>query len=418
MAKGFYAMLAQAPSGSRIVNAFNQGRARRQQADMLKLQEQRAKIDLEREKQQLEQGRYDAERQQLLPEARASYQQGRPQMLQQLAPEEAQGLAEQQAKAADAAAQRSAQVKRYVAQGLQAGKLKPEQAQQILQKYGGEPDLGPFGNAPSVDPTQLEAAATARLGAQAGPKQLQPTGDLATFLQVSGMRVGDPGLKEAYNRWRIQGKKAGATQVSIGDASRKTRADQEAELITAMETSGSLDELQRMATPQGANAPDWGQFLGGRQQAGAWLINKADKWIPSAVSSENREQASRINDFRAVLDKYRAEEYKRLLGSAQSEAEIKNLVNAIISGDMSPAQFDSAFQALRKATARSERIAREVLGKGFDLGSPGYRREFSRQERAERAGEQRGGASDGSVGARRTVNGETRVWDGSQWVRE
>lgn len=165
---------------------------------------------------------FESERQSLLPEARAAFAQGRPQMLQEIAPDEYATLAEAAKKRTDEAQQRAANVQRFVAMGIQSGRLTPEIGRELLQRNGIEPDLGPLGApVPAHYAEQLQAAASARLGQPDAPALHTET---AKELAARGILPGAPGYAGEYNAMRrqlveegVRAKKAGAQNINLGN---------------------------------------------------------------------------------------------------------------------------------------------------------------------------------------------------------
>jgi hypothetical protein len=396
MAQGYYSLLGRAPSLFDIMQAagqsYAQGRQLAMQRDSMKRQDAR-----EARLQQIQEA--DALRQ----DARLELDTRRWFEEQNLKREAAK--AEQQAVSDKSAAN----VKRWAAQAIDARPESAPQVMEMLRRRGVEfddpamsvqlPDEPPIQALPeSFDPrataASLQGDAAGILGAPRPEDIDKPkiTNDMVEFMAISGLKPGDPAFGQQFDRWLTKMTKSRATSVNVGvdtgrqEAVQAVKSEQQKELINTMNTTSMLDELEAMATPEGAAKPNWAQFLGGGAQTKGAIVNKLDKWAPSLVGSGDRAQVERLNEFRAVLDKYRSEEYKRLLGSAQSEAEIKNLVNAIISADMSPAQFGEAFKTLRRATARAEGIAKQVLGEGFEVGSPEYRKRYSELEAGAKKG--------------------------------
>lgn len=247
---------------------------------------------------------------------------------------------------------------------------------------GGERYTGPFDH--NAAAMRLEGEAAGGLGA---PKpENSPEARMSAFARQlidAGVPQGSEQFNAAMRRYneaqlvRMEREPKGMTINVGGEAAPKVKADQQQALIDVMQTSAMLDDLEELAIDPQTGQVNFGQYLG-INRAKQWTLAQLDKI--GAVPDSERPQFERAQQFRAVLDKYRSEEYKRLLGSAQSEAEIKNLVNSVISADMGSTQFSQAFAALRRATARNERIAQRVLREGFDLGTAEYRRRFAELE--------------------------------------
>lgn len=169
-----------------------------------------------------------------------------------------------------------------------------------------------------------------------------------------------------------------------------------------------LDEIER-AVPKGPDGrPDYTQAHTYYGRAKLWALKEIDR-IPGFRNNLTPELQQWLADgasYASVVDKQRAEEFRAALGAAQTSIEVKNLVNAVLSRDMSPIQFEATLRSLRMRS-QNERalLEKEAAGQsGVSLVVPSA------------------GVSSPTtaVGARRThpTTGETRVWNGSAWVPE
>lgn len=194
----------------------------------------------------------------------------------------------------------------------------------------------------------------------------------------------DPGFKEHLE----QNRRAGAPNIQLtmpGNApvSQKTRGEQEGELLDAENDLVMLDEIKTLATDNYGNT-DFGQFLGWwpkGKKATLSLIEEVSGFVPAS----QRDWYGRASAFRTRIDEYKAGRYNKLLGSAQSAAEVRNLANAVLSADMGTTQFNEAYRRLQSTLQRKIRVAQQVLGEGLDLGTLAYRKRFDEIERAQKA---------------------------------
>lgn len=348
--------------------------------------------------------------------------------------------------------EKTARFQQYAARMLQQN---PQAAPQVLGQAKVLADRGEIyafdlpDQAPTPDvahQVQMDADASA---AAAGLKQDEvPLDEIAKqVIHGQGLHPGTPGFQAAYQkaleeeeRRKIARAKAGATSVNVGDGragpTTPVQTAQQNAIIEAQGTLETIGDLKRLATDPKTGQVNYGQFLGLGNKAEKWTLDAIASIDPSALPPDKQERLSKFSEFRSVLDKYRSEEFKRLLGSAQTDGEIKNLINSVISGDMNSPQFGAAINNLERVTNRSMRIAQEVLSKGIALGTPEYKREFSRLEQIAKSSEKSGTTSSGAASPQQQksatpqppppgavtrtdpATGETRVWDAAKkaWV--
>lgn len=183
----------------------------------------------------------------------------------------------------------------------------------------------------------------------------------------------DPGIKQAISRQLAASATRGQVNVTAvmgghADPKNKIITEQQEKLLQGRQTLMILDELKTLATdPQGQQ--DFQQFLGYLPKAEYWTLNKLSKLSADLVPQGAVPWLTRMATFTAILDKYKAEEYHRLLGGAQTSVEIKNLVNAVLNSDMGSIQFTAAMNALERLTNISMQLATEVHRSGVPLGT-------------------------------------------------
>ena len=279
-------------------------------------------------------------------------------------------------------------IQQHVDKLVKAGKINPIQLpgfgeQPVAPGLQGPPGMG-------IDPQQMQQFVTE---AQAGaamrgekPDEL-PHDEASRRVLNRGIARGTPEYVPAYNaalaELEAEGRgraKASAANFNVNtgraDVTKKTQGDQEDQLLAGRETLDMLDELKGLAVNPKTGKSDFSQFQGKLPRAGRWVLAELDDIDPSLVPEDSRPWFNRAQAYRATLDKYRSEEFKRLLGSAQTDTEIKNLVNAVISADMSSTQFEQAIDTLERRTKRVMATAEEVLSKGLRVGTPEYRKAF------------------------------------------
>lgn len=262
-------------------------------------------------------------------------------------------------------------------------------------------------------PTEQEAATTGaptqdevgQFAAMAGvePKEDpygKPTSDMLNY------RAGqaDPNFRK-YEQETNKGKQMQVT-VSNGavDASKKTVTDQEAELLDAQDQLALLGDIAKLATPQGGKDPDFSQFLGWAPKGKKFALDVLDSISPESVPPESREWYDKMSQFRSYVDEYKAGRYNKLLGSAQSQSEVRNLINAVLSADMGTTQFNAAFSRMQAVLPRKIRIAEQVLAEGIPLGGRDYRKRFEAIEKGEEvSGKIKPGAEPPAKGIRPEV---------------
>jgi hypothetical protein len=275
----------------------------------------------------------------------------------------------------------------------------PEQQDSLLKYYSGLERHG------MVDPLGVDVDPAADLvGGQmidAGGREalrLRAQGDMVgrgeKLPEASGVSELSQKVTEAFGfpqgtpehqreMQKLMAKQGGGTTINLNNGfagpSKKTQADQEDALLAGQETLDVIDELRGLATNE-AGQVDFSQFHGKVPRAKKWLLSELDDWDPGLVPEDSRPWLDKASAYRSVLDKYRSEEFKRLLGSAQTDTEIKNLINSVLSADMGSRQFSAATDKLEERTNRAMAVARKVLSKGIQVGTPEYRKAFREEE--------------------------------------
>lgn len=342
------------------------------------------------------------EQQRALAGAVSQAQQGDYSQLVQLDPERAkamQGFAAEQTRGADDIAKRTAERQQWASRVLAASPGKAQFVQQHIDdeaktgrinrfSIGGDPSTfvaeGLAG--PQVLPTRDEAENLGlEAGAVLGEEKPQSLTTLSQNLIEAGFARGTPEYQRAMRKAMDDEAKAKTININNGSAaaSNKTTSGQEEALLDAQDQLAMLGEVRTLATgPDGA--VNFGQFLGVGAKGKKLLLDVMDSINPEAVPEEMRGWYEKMATFRSVVDDYKAGRYNKLLGSAQSAAEVRNLMNAVLSADMNSTQFTAAFERMENVLARKIRVAEQVLAEGIPLGGRDYRTRFVEIENGER----------------------------------
>ena len=176
--------------------------------------------------------------------------------------------------------------------------------------------------------------------------------------------------RNEFNAMREKEAKARGTNVVVegrDPATTSRRTAHQKTIDDARETLATIQDIKTLGDP--------GQYLGWLNRAEFWGKDKvAQAGLIGALPPEEREQFERAAQFRAIVDKYRATEFNRLIGAAQTTSEVKNLVNSILNADMNEVQFRAALKNLDRTTQRALQFSQEALDKGYDLGTADYNR--------------------------------------------
>ena len=145
------------------------------------------------------------------------------------------------------------------------------------------------------------------------------------------------------------------------------------------ELRSAEESLRRTQRIRETFDPDMLTFLGKGEAAIAEFADRAN------VSSAN--QKTLLRKKRAFTQNVNREfnAYRKLItGAAASVQELESLKTAIINEDLSPSQFESAFNEYVSELERGIRIRREMLAEGIDVGAPEFGDEFDRRFLGER----------------------------------
>lgn len=265
---------------------------------------------------------------------------------------------------------------RMVQGAVQQGLLSPEEARNLAQASMSPQQLHDVWQAnvqtlDSLQPTRLDpTTAAGRVAIDLGV----PTAEMAARYFPEEVAQAQAELDtEKTSRARAGAPK---NNITVG-MQRKVEED----YYDAEATLGMVDDIESLGDPE--------QFLGWLNRADFWAKTQADQAgiLNEITTPEDRAAFNKAATFRAVVDKYRSLEFKKLIGSAQTATEVENLANAILNAKMGPTQFRMALKQLRHHTERVRDTADAILQAGdVRVGSRAYKK---RMEAGLRSAKQR-----------------------------
>jgi hypothetical protein len=127
---------------------------------------------------------------------------------------------------------------------------------------------------------------------------------------------------------------------------------------------------------------DFDKFLGYMNRAEHWWKNVQDQArdVPGVakvigkMSPKERKDFEEASAFYGEIDQFMATEFHKLIGSAQTVQEVKNVAGAILNKKMSPGRFRANLIRLKRLANATAIKSRELLGKGFKTGTKRYRK--------------------------------------------
>jgi hypothetical protein len=211
----------------------------------------------------------------------------------------------------------------------------------------------------------LRPSADARLRGQVGDRPLTNAAKLRSDLDAGRINQEDFD-RETAPRQGIRVGKGGVLEVApMGRSATNTEQKalaSEINLYSQLQNVGELaglDENGRMVDPS---------MLTYRGQAEDFFAKKAEKLgiEPSDLQREAMVKRTKfVTGVEQLFNAYR----KEITGAAAAVQELDRLKKSFINMDMSPTEFEAAFQQYTGELQRSMRVRRKLLREGFDLRS-------------------------------------------------
>lgn len=302
---------------------------------------------------------------------------------------------------ADARAGRTAQVMQSLAQ------MSPEQQAQA------RPYLEKLAKAGQIDiPDFTNPRAAAAIGKSAFGKPEQPL-DLEREIRLAGFDPATP-QGQAYTRKLLEGKAKGSqTNITIGQNGDKSiglttpqETKQQEAVLGARQTLAQLDLVDKMFSEAGGHD----KFGGIVEGAGAAIKEGAASL--GVAGKDTRQQVALRTKADAALSGLNSRILHDLSGAAINPSEWDRLKKSLPLMEDPPDVRQAKMAAWRENLSIIESQGVDALVNGIRAGKVKLPGEQSR------AGAQPAPAAVNGTGATRTVNGETRVWDGKAWVRQ
>ena len=184
-------------------------------------------------------------------------------------------------------------------------------------------------------------------------------------------------LAQQQSAFRTRERRAGRSQVNVSTGTSELGAAQtgreQERLVDARQVMRFIGDIKALGDPA--------QFLGYMRRAEFWMKDKQRKAkdvpllgdILGNLSTAERMQYEKASEFRSIVKKYKSLEYKKLIGSAQTATEVKNLADSIISVDMSDTVFRRNLELLERETKRIAQAAEDALAHGYKLNTKEFR---------------------------------------------
>ena len=135
-------------------------------------------------------------------------------------------------------------------------------------------------------------------------------------------------------------------------------------LVKAQQKVNELENIQRYGTGRGDGTYDFSEMSGIIPKIKN-LLKKGKAHI-GTLKGKELEEYQKYTGFRAAVKMFRAEELKRLIGSAQTYTEMSNMVDAMLSVDMDPVTFEIAMNEMIKRAVIQKAVAAEFLKEARD----------------------------------------------------
>lgn len=346
---GYWDMLARSPTATDIFAMASQARASRDAAEARARAEDR---QLQRDTLADDQMRFDRSmRVKEHEQRRADY--------------ETRMAEAQQKKEAEA----SAILDKNTAAAAQAfSQMSPERQQQALpymENLAKAGTIRPDWNAGTAVPVQSAIQGIEQ------PKQPGPTGDMIEYAAAKN----DPGLARYLERQA----RAKATQVNVGhsELAGGPKGKFQEDIASGEELLADIADLKALATPEGADRPDYSQFLGLRNKAKNFTLNAIADMSPESLDPDTLNQLGLAREFREGADQIYLKAKKNITGVSAGQAELREIRGTVLNSDLNSPEFSASIDKLERVTARNNDIKRRLLDEGIDLKSEAGRQRFS-----------------------------------------
>lgn len=212
------------------------------------------------------------------------------------------------------------------------------------------------------------------------------TQQLGGFEQIPGAPEGTVGQKDpATGKWtNIQKPEKGGIRFRSGDTELSVGGpafEPEKKVVEgAQKGIVSADEhAARIARIDSLYDPNFMTYLG---RAGLKLdaFREKAKGIPLVGAEMDQETKQKVRQFRRFTQgvNYEFNQYrKEITGAAAAVQELEDLKKAMFSEDLSPSEFEAAFDEFKLEIQRGRKINEELLSRGIKAGSPQYEDAFN-----------------------------------------
>ena len=210
----------------------------------------------------------------------------------------------------------------------------------------------------------LEAGADARMRGQVGDRPLTNAAKLRDDLDAGRITQEDFD-RETAPRGGIRVGKGGVLEVDLGRSASNTEQKalaSEINLYSQLQKAGELaglDENGRMVDPS---------MLTYSGKITAEFTRQAEK-LGIKPTELQREALNKKVKFTTAIEQLFNAYRKEITGAAAAVQELDRLKKSFINVDMSPTEFEAAFQQYSQELQRSMRVRRKLLREGFDLRS-------------------------------------------------
>ena len=201
------------------------------------------------------------------------------------------------------------------------------------------------------------------------------------FGSVKGERTPDPKLyagEDAYgipdyeNQRMIpfaglKPKVGGSTSVSIGNITAGGNMPLAKPVVPAMQKDViyGMDASARLAEIEKRFKPEMLTYMGKAKNAANIFAEKAGMQL----DPETKKQVRDMTGFRTSVEQNFNQYRKEITGAAASVQELDRLKKSMFNADMSPTEFEAAFDTYKKEAARVLRLKRAILRSGLPVGT-------------------------------------------------